>query len=155
MTKQEALPLRIAFAVLALGALLLQLILIPQAGDSYAGRFPEAAYLAFPYTAAITVGFIGFEVALVAAWQLVSAVLTERSPDSRTVGWTNVMAASLAFMAAVFAGVCAHALSWTKFGGPAILFGFFVSLALLAGIFAVRHGLRDWLGNASDEGSHQ
>ncbi|MBP3036623.1 DUF2975 domain-containing protein [Arthrobacter sp. zg-ZUI100] len=155
MTKQEALPLRISFAVLVLGALLIQLILIPQAGDSYAGRFPEAAYLAFPYTIAIAVGFIGFELALLAAWQLVSTAVTERSLNSRSIRWTNLIAGSLEFMAAVFAGVCAHALFWTKFGAPAVLFGFVVSLGLIPVILAVRHGIRGWLENVADEGIPQ
>lgn len=151
MTKQEALPLRIAFTVLALGALLMQVILVPQAGNGYADRFPEAAYLAFPYTAAIAVGFIGLEVALLAAWQLVSSAVTKRSLNSRSMRWTNLMAASLGFMAAVFAGVCAHALFWTEFGAPAVLFGFVVSLGLFPAIFAVRHGTRGWLENGAEE----
>ncbi|MGW9404875.1 DUF2975 domain-containing protein [Arthrobacter sp. NPDC055585] len=155
MTKQEALPLRILIAVLAFGALVLQILLIPQAGDSYADRFPEAAYLAFPYTTAIAVGFIGFEVALLAAWQLVSAVQTDRALNSRTVRWTNVTAASLGFMAAVFACVCAHTLFWTEFGSPAVFFGFLVSLALFACVFVVRNGVRSWLENAADDSTPQ
>lgn len=155
MTKEEALPLRISFAILALGTLLIQLILIPKEGESYAGRFPEAAYLAFPYTTAIVVGIIGFEVALLAAWQLVSSAVTERTLNNRSIRWSNVIAGSLGFMAAVFAGVCAHALFWTKVGGPAVLFGFVLSLGLIPVIFAVRHGIRGWLENVAAEGTPQ
>lgn len=145
MTRQEALPLRIAFAVLALGALLVQLLVIPPAGTGYAGKFPEAAYLAPPYITALAVAILGFEAALLAAWQLVSAVVPVRSLTRRSKTWTNVMAASLGFMAVVFAGVCAHSMFWTPFGTPAAGFGFLISLALIPVLFALRHGVLGWL----------
>lgn len=151
MTKQEALPLRISFAVLTLGALLIQLILVPQARDSFADKFSDAAYLALPYATAIAVGLIGFEVAVLAAWQLVSAARTERSLNPRSMRWTNVLAGSLGFMALVFVGVCAHTLFWTKFGAPAVLFGFLVSLGMVPVIFAVRSGINSWLNNESSD----
>lgn len=149
MTRQEALPLRFVLGLLALAALLAQLVVIPRAGASYASAFPEIAYLASPSVTALVVAFVGFEMALLAAWQLVSAAVAGRALTSRSTRWANIMTASLIFMAVIFAGVFAYIGSVAGVGGPPMLFGLLVSLslALVPVAFALRHWVMGWLEN--------
>ncbi len=145
MISQQLTPLRIILGALALGALLAQLVVVPRSAAEYAGAFPEVAYLAPPYVAAIVVAIGGFEVALLAAWQLLSAAAAGEGLTDRSKRWANVMAASLSFMAVIFAGVCVHAGSFAAVGGPAMLFGLLASLALVPVAFGLRKKTVDFL----------
>ena len=113
--------------------------------SEYADAYPEVAYLAPPYVSAIVVAFGGFEVALLAAWHLVSAAKRDGASAVRTMRWANVMAVSLSFMAVIFAGVCLHAGSFAAVGGPPMLFGLLASLALVPVGFALRNKAVDFL----------
>jgi hypothetical protein len=145
MTRQEALPLRCALGALALVAVLAQFVVVPQMAADYAGAYPEVAYLASPYVTAIVIAIGAFEVALLAAWQLLSAAVSGAvsgaggPSTSRPTRWANVLAASLAFMAVLIAGVCVHAGSFAAVGGPAMLFGLIACLALVPAAFVLRN----------------
>lgn len=145
MIRQQVARLRIIFGALALGALLAQLVVVPLVAADYAEAYPEVAYLAPPYVAAIAVAIGGFEVALLAAWQLLSAAVADDASAGRSKRWANVMAASLSLMAVIFAGVCVHAGSFAAVGGPAMLFGLFASLALVPVAFGIRNKAMDFL----------
>lgn len=131
MNKEQVGRFRIVIGAIALAALISQLVAVPLVAAHYSESYPEVAYLAAPYIIAIGVGIGGFEVALLATWQLLSAALAVETLTSRSKRWANVMAASLVFMAVVFAGVCVHAGSVANVGGPAMLFGLLASLALV------------------------
>lgn len=150
MTSQEALPLRIALGVLALGALLTQLVFIPRAAAEAAAAYPEVASLAPPYVTALVVALVGFEVALLAAWQLLSAAAAGGALTRRSKLWANVMAASLGFMAVISAGVCYHAGFDAAVGGPAMLFGILFSIAFVP----VAVVLRNMAWAALEDGHH-
>lgn len=138
MNEDQVRRFRIVMGALVLGALSIQLVVVPQVAADYAESYPEVAYLAVPYVIAIVVGIGGFEVALLATWQLLSAVATDGTLTSRSKRWANVMAASLVFMAVIFAGVCVHAGSVANVGGPAMLFGLLAALALVPAAVGLR-----------------
>ncbi len=142
MNSQQNLPLRIAICVLALGAAIAQIFVIPRAASSYAEAYPEVAYLAAPYAAASIVAVVGIEVALLAGWQILSIAKRDESFTSSVLGWANVMAASLVFTAAVLVGVFAHASFVANIGGPAILFGLLSSTAFGAGAVVARRAVK-------------
>jgi hypothetical protein len=145
MTKQEALPLRFFLGVLVLAALLAQLVAIPSAGASYAGAYPQVADLAPLSVTVLVVAFIGFEIALLAAWQLISAAVAGRALTSRSTRWANVMTASLLVTAMILGSLCVYIGSVARVGGPAMLFGVIFSLALVSTAFALRRWVRGWL----------
>jgi hypothetical protein len=151
MIKQQVTPLRIILGALALGAVITQLVVVPRVASEYAGAYPEVAYLAAPYITAAAIAIFGFEVALLAAWQLLSAAASGETMTRRTKRWANVMAASLIFMAVIFAGVCFHAGSFANVGGPPMLFGIIFFLALVPVAFGLRTRVLDFFpGNDVD-----
>ncbi|MCC9174434.1 DUF2975 domain-containing protein [Arthrobacter sp. zg-Y179] len=145
MTRQEAFPLRCAVVAFALAALLTQLVVVPRIAARSAAAYPEVADLASSYVTVIGAAVAAFELALLAAWQLVSAAVADRSVTRRSTGWANIMAVSLGVMAVLFAGVFAHAGFIENIGGPAILFGLLLFLALIPVAFAFRYGVLVWL----------
>jgi hypothetical protein len=138
MISQRATPFRVILGAFAVGALLAQVMIVPQVAAEYAGAYPEVAYLASLYVTAIVVAIGGFEVALLASWQLLSAAVAGNVSTSRSKRWATVMTASLCFMSLIFAGVFVHAGSVANVGGPPMLFGLLVSLALVPVAFGVR-----------------
>ena len=149
MTKQEALPLRFFLGLFALATLVIQLVVVPRTGTSYASAYPEVAYLEPLYVTAVGVALVGFLVALLAAWQLVSGAVTERASTRRSTQWVNIMTAALIFMAVIFAGVFVHAGSVENVGGPAMLFGLLASLALVPVAFVLRRWVMKWLAGGN------
>ncbi|WP_028278394.1 DUF2975 domain-containing protein [Arthrobacter sp. H5] len=143
MIGQHVSRLRIVLGALVPAALLLQFVVVPRTAASYAEAYPEVAYLEAPYLIAAVVTIGGFEVALLAAWQLLSAAEEGKASTHRSQRWANVMTASLCFMALLSAGVCVHAGSVENIGGPAMLFGLLASLALVAVALGLRSKTRE------------
>ena len=56
-----------------------------------------------------------------------------------------MVAASVVFTALILVGVCANAGFVENIGGPAMLFGLLVFLALIPAAVAVRSGILGWL----------
>lgn len=139
MTRQQVPLLRVAIGALALVALATQALVVPRVAAACADAYPEVAYLERPYVVAVVVAIVGFEAALFAAWQLLSAVKAGEASTGRAKRWANVMAGSLYCMAVVLAGVCVHAGFVANVGGPADVFGILASLAVVAVAFVVRH----------------
>ena len=105
MTRQQVPVLRVAIGALALVALVLQVLVVPLVAAACAVAYPEVAYLQRPYVAAVVVALVGFEVALVSAWQLLNVPTTGETSTRPTRRWANTLAGSLCFMAVVLAGV--------------------------------------------------
>jgi hypothetical protein len=145
MISQRVTPLRVLLGALALGTLLTQVVIVPSTAAEYAEAYPEVAYLAAPYVTAIVVAIGGFEVALLAVWQLLSAAAAGGASPRRAKLLAHVLAVSLSFMAVIFAGVCVHAGSFAAVGGPAMLFGILASLALVLVAFVLRKKAVDFV----------
>lgn len=116
-----------------------QVLVVPWVAAACADAYPEVAYLQRPYVAAVVVAIVGFQAALLAAWQLLSVAKDGPSSESRAKRWANVLAGSLCFMAVVAAGVCVHAAFVANVGGPPTILGILVSLAVVAIALVLRH----------------
>ena len=137
-TRQQALALHMAIAAIALAAIATQGLIVPQVARGFAEAYPEVAYLAPPYTIVIAIAIGSLEVGLLAAWQLISAARTSKILSSGSRRWANAMAASVALMATLFAGVCAHASFVADVGGPPVFLGLLAALALVPGSVILR-----------------
>ena len=153
MTQQEALPLRVVLGALGLFALFSQALLVPREAGEYAAAYPSAAYLAVPYAVAVVAAIACFEVALLAAWQILTAAVADAAPGSTTPKWANVVAVSLSLTGVILAGICAHAGSVAGVGGPAMLLGVLAGLGLVPAAFALRARLRR-LSSGPAPGNH-
>ena len=138
MTKQEARPLRFVLGALGLLSLLSQTVLLPRIAGEYAAAYPEVAYLAAPYVVAGIAAIACLEVALLAGWQMLTAVVADGALIPGTAKWANVLAFSLGLTGMTVAGICTHAGSVAGVGGPAMLFGALAGAALVAAALALR-----------------
>lgn len=129
---------RVLLGVLAIGAILAQVVIVPQLASDYAERFPEVAHLEAPYVLAVVVALAFFEVALLAAWQILAAEEGGRVLIRRAKPWMNIGTVCLCLMALIFAGICVHAGSVAKVGGPAMLLGLITSVAFIAALLVLR-----------------
>lgn len=139
MTKQEAVPLRFVLVALGFLAVLSQVVLLPRLAGEYAAAYPQVAHLAVPYVGAAIAAVACFEVALLAVWRMLSAVVAE---GALTIGVTesaNVMAVSLGLTGITAAGICAHAGSVASVGGPVMLMGLLAGLALVPAAVGLRN----------------
>lgn len=153
MNIQQIPPLRVLVVVLALGALIAQIFVIPTVAKSYAEAYPEVAYLATPYTVAFIVAVVGIETSLLAGWKILSIAKRERSLTHSAMGWVNLMTAGLLFTAVVMVGIFAHACFFTSIGSPAMLFGLLVSITFGAGAIVFRKTVkRSFLAQNPDGG---
>ncbi|GAA1352706.1 hypothetical protein GCM10009636_15290 [Arthrobacter koreensis] len=156
MTKQEALPLRCVLAALGVLALLSQTALLPRIAGEYAEAYPEVANLAAPYALAVIAATACFEVALLAAWQMLTSVVTDGALTPGASKWANVLAFSLGLTGITLAGICAHAGFVEAIGGPAMLLGLLAGLALVPAAVALRNRvLRAGSDSAEVPGVHR
>ncbi len=139
VTKQRVPLLRVAIGALALVALVTQALVVPWVAAASADAYPEVAYLERPYVVAVVMAIVGFEAALFAAWQLLSAAKAGQASTRRVKRWADILAGSLCFMAVVVAGVCVHAAFVANVGGPPTIFGILASLAVVVIALVVRH----------------
>lgn len=142
MNIQQIPSLRIVIGILALGALMAQLFVIPLTAVSYASVYPEAASLAIPYMVAFIVAVVGVELALLAGWKILAIAKQEGSLTSSAMGRIEFITASLVCTAVVMVGIFAHACFFTTLGSPATLFGLLVSLGLGAGALIFRKSVK-------------
>lgn len=139
MTKQEAVPLRFVLVALGFLALLSQTVLLPRLAGEYAAAYPEVAHLAVPYVVAAIAAVACFEVALLAVWRMLTAVVAEGALTLGVTQSANVMAVSLGLTGITLAGICAHAGSVAAVGGPAMLFGLLAGLASVPAAVGLRN----------------
>lgn len=129
--------MRFVLVSLFVAALLLQFWVVPSAAAQAAAQYPEYADLARPYVIAVAVAIGSFEVALIAAWQ----VLSDSAVDNRTRRrnrWATVLFLALVASGSVFAGVFIHVGSVARVGGPPVLFGLLASLAVVVCAIVLR-----------------
>lgn len=138
MSRYQVALARVLLGVLAIGAVLAQAVIVPQLASDYAERFPEVAQLEAPYVLAVVVALAFFEVALLAAWQLLAAEEGGRVLVRKAKPWMNIGMACLCLMALIFAGICVHAGSVAQVGGPAMFFGLVASVSFIAAMLALR-----------------
>lgn len=144
MNIQQIPVLRIV-VVLALGSILTQVFITPPVARTLAAKYPEVAYLERPYTIAVIVAIAGFELALLAAWQILSLIKRGATSTGSPMRWVNFMTTSILFTAATLIGIIMHATFIANIGTPAMLFGLLASIAFGASAFffrtAVNRGL--------------
>lgn len=152
MTRQQVPVLRVAICALALVALVLQVV-VPLVAAACAVAYPEVAYLERPYVAAVVAALVGFEVALLSAWQLFNVSPADDASTRPMKRWADALAGSLCFMAVVVAGVCVHAAFVANVGGPLTMLGLLVCVAVVPTAVVLRHraassSMRGALGHA-------
>lgn len=144
MTGLHIRVLRGCVAASAVGAVVVQLV-VPQVASSYATRFPEVAHLERPYLLASVAAIGAVEVALLAAWRLLSAAGAGTGLTGRARRWADVMAAALCGSVLLLAGVCTHAGFVEQVGGPPMALGLLSSPALVLGARILRRAVVDVL----------
>lgn len=137
--------LRAWVAALAAGAVVVQAVVLPQVASSSAARYPEVAHLERPYLVASVAAVGAVEVALLAAWRLLSAAETGGGLTGRARRWADVLAAALCGAVLLLAGVCAHAGFVEQVGGPPMALGLIASPVLVLGAVVLRRAAVDLL----------
>lgn len=137
ISRQHVPTVRFALVSLFVLALLLQFWVIPSAAARAAFDYPEYAYLERPYVIATGVALALFELALLAAWQVLSASITDRRPLRRK-RWELILTIALVSSGVMLAGTCIHAGSIARVGGPPMLFGMLAALTVVVGAVALR-----------------
>ena len=138
MTRQQTLVLRATIGALALVTLALQVLVVPLVAAACATAYPEVAYLERPDVAAVVVGLVGFEVALLAAWRLLSDPMAGQTTARPVTRRANTLAGSLCFMALTLAAVCVHAAFVAHVGGPLTMLGLLACAAVVTSALALR-----------------
>ncbi|ANJ25416.1 DUF2975 domain-containing protein [Agromyces aureus] len=133
LSKQNVPAVRFALVALFVAALLLQFWLVPSVAAQAATQYPEYADLARPYVIAIGIAIGLFELALVAAWQVLSASTADNRPQRRN--WATIFTFAIVLSGLMFAGIFVHVGSVARVGGPPVLFGLLAALAVV--VFAV------------------
>lgn len=134
---QHVPTVRFTLVALFVLALLLQFWVTPSAAARAAIDYPEYAYLERPYVIATGVALALFGLALLAAWQVMSASTTDQRTPRRT-RWALTLTIALASSGVVLAGTLIHAGSIARVGGPPMLFGLLASLTVVVGAVALR-----------------
>ncbi len=142
MNIQQIPLLRIAVVILALGSILAQVFITPLVARSFAAAFPEAAYLELPYTVAVIVAIGGFELALLAVWQILSIVKRGATFTGSPMFWVNFMTTCFLFAAATLIGIIMHATLIANIGTPIMLFGLLASIAFGASAIVLRTAVK-------------
>ncbi len=130
LSNQHVPTVRFALVALFVIALLLQFWIVPSAAAQSATQYPEYADLARPYVIVIGIAIGLFELALIAAWQVLSAATADTRPRRRKL-WATIFTLALISSGVLFAGVFIHAGSVARVGGPPMLFGLLAALAVV------------------------
>ncbi|MDJ0318654.1 DUF2975 domain-containing protein [Arthrobacter antibioticus] len=142
MNIQQIPLLRIAVVMLVLGSILAQIFITPHVARTLAAAYPEVAYLELPYTDAVVVAIAGFELALLAVWQILSIVKRGATVPGSPMRWVNFMTTCLLFTAATLVGIIMHATFIANIGTPAMLFGLLASIAFGASALFLRNAVK-------------
>lgn len=117
-----------------------QVVVMPAVATAYAISYPEVSALAVPYMVAVNAAILGLQIACVALYlyylQLKRETVQQSSP---TLG--RIFTSSLLFAAISLGGVFCHAAFVARVGGPAMIFGILLSLALIIAARSIRNML--------------
>lgn len=148
MEAHQISALRFTIGAFLLTALAVQVAFTPLAARSLASSYPEVAYLAVPYTIAIGATFIGFDVALIAGWRILTLLQRGTPALDQSSTWTNAATVALVFAASVLAGVFGHCAFIANVGGPPVLLGLIVSVSIGVSAPSLRRRVRGLLERA-------
>lgn len=113
--------LRVLLVLIGLGALLGQVVVVPQVATGLAEQFPEVARLAVPYAVAAILVVACAQVALVAIWFLLSMVARSAIFAERTSRWVEVIIAAGIAATVISVVVCFHLVGVVGVGGPGVV----------------------------------
>lgn len=145
--------LRIVVVMLALVSILAQVLFTPLVARSAAAAFPEVAYLEVPYTIAVIVAIGGFELALVAVWQILAMAKRGATFAGTPMRWVNFMTICILFTAATLIGIIMHATLIANVGTPVMLFGLLASIAFGTSALFVRTAVKRGLPTRTFHGN--
>lgn len=135
VTGPSAALLRATLAVVLLGALAAQVLVVPAWAGGAADRHPDVAHLAVPYAAAAVVAIAGVQAALLAVWRLLALVRADAIFSDRALRWVDAAAVGVGGAAALSGVVAVHLAVVAQVGGPALPLG--LACAAAAGVAAV------------------
>ena len=115
-------------AVLLVGAVTIQTIIIPVLANEMAMVHPEVDYLQIPITVLAVLVLAGFEVVLLCIWKLLSMVHEDSIFSGRSFRYVNIIVGALLTVAVLLIAILVVLMLLAQAGGPGVM------LALLAGI---------------------
>lgn len=129
---------RLTIIGLFVSAVALQAVVIPVAAAGFATRYPEVAHLQAPYVTGLVIAVVGFQLALVAAWKVATDLASEQSSAQKRSRWSAIAVLALCLMALAAACVFAHASFVALVGGPPVMLGLLLSVAIVPGALVAR-----------------
>ena len=120
--------LRLLLVLMFMGAVGGQ-VLIPLMAAGFGQRYWEVSPLVVPFALAGVLGVLGFQVALVAIWRLLTLVKNGDVFSRRARTWVNVIIVAGGVAAAIGAGAGAYLTLAVQIGGPMVVLLFLGSLA--------------------------
>ncbi|ROR96081.1 hypothetical protein EDD28_0655 [Salana multivorans] len=130
MDRAETVGWRLALGSLVVGALLVQVVLIPLVARSLASTYPDLADLFFAYTWWAIGAMCGVQAALLVLWRLVGLAAERTLTPSRLTRLTGIAAIFFSLAATAFACLFLHVGLVARLGSPSVLLGLLASLAL-------------------------
>ncbi len=128
MARAAILASQVFIVVLLVGALAVQLAVLPALATEEARRFPEVAYLKVPITALAVLVIACGEVALLCVWKLLSMVRRDSLFSTGAYRYVNIVLAALVTLAVLLIVMLGILIAFAEAGGPGVM------LALIAGI---------------------
>lgn len=106
-----------------------QVVVMPAVATTYAIAYPEVSTLAVPYLLGVDAAILGLQIACVALYFSYLQLTRETAQQhSSTLG--RIFTSSLLVAAISLGGVFGHAAFVARVGGPAMIFGLLLALAL-------------------------
>jgi hypothetical protein len=136
MRRGPILALRALLLLLICGGLLAQLWYFPVLASQLAEREPELAWLRWPLLAAVILGILTAQLAVVAVWQLLSMVSNDAVFTPAAYTWANLIIAASAFEAVLVFSLDVF-LSFFVHANPPALMLFLLALTVCATAFAL------------------
>lgn len=113
------LVLKSLMVLLLVFAAAIQIWLLPAISADFAADAPEFAYLRIPYLIVCELLMVGFDVALIAIWRLLSLVASSSVFSDAAFRWVGLIIGCISFDTALVIGLLAHNLIASL--GPPIL----------------------------------
>ena len=128
MTSLTVTASKALIAVLLVGAVTIQAVIIPTLANEMAGFYPEVDYLQIPITVLSVLVVAGIEVVLLCIWKLLSMVHEDSIFSGRSFRYVNIIVGALLTVAVLLIAILVVLMLLAQAGGPGVM------LALLAGI---------------------
>ncbi|MFJ2352292.1 DUF2975 domain-containing protein [Glutamicibacter sp. NPDC087673] len=122
MTSLAVISARTAIIAIFLGALLVQVLILPMFIEEAIYIHPEVAHLAIPYRCAVTAGLIGLQMALICFWILASKLRRRTIYQVSSLHWFSIAICAAAAATLLVLGLGIHLLAFIGAGGPGVAF---------------------------------